>query len=281
MWVGSGNETRRKAGQGRVYISTRKPDCLLKMATAQLALELELKRSSDGSMMQKTLPFARFPESVADLKQRIEDEYSIPKSDQSLRLPGGHALLDAERIADLYMRSGDTVHVTFFSEADVKQLREANERSLRPTLEILRSNTSLKDAKSMQKNRDTLAVLTSSQSSLHDIGFKSLLPWNDARTEANRRFIIQTGMLDTVLEIYSILLPFSWNLRGHWLQNLEICCLTFLWNFSETEYARQLIVVRGGLNMMISSLMHQSNKEFLKLYTMHDIFDVATGCLSK
>ena len=38
---------------------------------------------------------------------------------------------------------------------------------------------------------------------------------------------------------------------------------------------------KGGFDMMLKSLMHYSAEEFLRKYTMHDIFDSATGCLSK
>ena len=247
----------------------------------QLGLELELECSSDGSLSRHALLFSSCPDTVADIKARIQGDLSIPKSCQSLFLGGEEPLRDSERVAALYIRTGDTVRVLYLDKADVDEISVALERSLRPSHQVLRSKSSLEDARKLQQRTESHALLASCQSSLHDLAYKRLLPWNCTRTEANRRFMLQEGILDLVLEIYSILLPLPWDWRGHPLQNLEICCLTFLWNFSETRYARQLVADRGGFDMMLKSLMHQSNDEFLEKYTMHDIFDVAVGCISK
>ena len=251
------------------------------MATG-LTLEIELKCLSDGSQTHRTLLFAPTPDTVADIKRRIENELSVPKSSQNLFLSDGQALLDSQRLASLYLRSGDTLRVEYFAKADVEQLRNDIDCSLRPTLEFLRTSSKRKIyGKFLQMRREYEALLSSCQSSLHDVALKRLRPWNHARTEANRRYLIQEGGLDVVLGIYAILVPIHWNSRDHSLQNLEISCLSFLWNFSETAYARQLIVGKGGFDMMLKSLMHYSEEEFLKEYSMHDIFDVATGCVSK
>ena len=250
------------------------------MAQRELRIELELKRSSDGSVTQKTLLFSPIPETVADIKQRIEQELSIPKSCQNLFLPAaGGALRDAENLAGLYLRSGDTVRVDYLDKADVEQIRSAVARSLRPLRDLLQANSSLKDARKVERNSE--ALLASCQSALHKLSYKSLLPWSASPTEANRRYMLQEGVLDLVIEIYAVVLPLPWDWRGHPLQNLEISCLMFLWNFSETKYARQLVADKGGFDMMLKSLMHQSDKEFLEKYVIHDIFDVAVGCLSK
>ena len=248
---------------------------------AELILELQLTCSSDGSITQQTFTLDHVPDSVKDLKQKIEDELSIPKSGQNLFLPDGQALVDSQPVASLYLRSGDTLNVTFLSKADVKELRNTINQSLRPLLSLLRKNSSIHDANLIQKRQDSKAFLVSCQSSLHELSFKSLFPWSDRRTEANRRYLLQEGALDIILEVYAILLPLPWDWRGNLLQDVEICCLSFLWNFSETAYARQLIVDKGGFEMMLKSFMHQSDDEFLKNYTMHDIFDAAVGCISK
>ena len=266
---------------------TDRPDAPIALAMAivggieQLSLDVELKCSSDGSQTRTTLLFSPPPETVADIKRRIEAELSIPRCVQSAGLPDGQILLDSQRVAGLYLRSGDTLEVTYFAEADVERLSKDINRVLRPTLELLSANSSLKNAKLLQKRRDSDALLATCQSSLHGIAYESLLPWSRARTEANRRYLIHEGAMDLLLQLYALLLPLPWDWRGHTLQNLEICCLSVLWNFSETAYARQLVVDKGGFEMMLKSLMHYSVDEFLKKYTMHDIFDAASGCLSK
>ena len=253
------------------------------MAGEELKIRLELKCLCDDSVTQQTLLFSPIPEAVVDIKERIETELCIPKSCQSLFLPGagGAALGDAEKVAGLYVRSGDTLRVEYLDEADVEEIRGAVQRSLRPARQLLRSNSSLNDARKIQKKRNSDALLSSCQSVLHELGYKSLLPWSSARTVANRQYMLQEGVVDLVLEIYAVLLPLPWDWRGHLLQNLEICCLAFLWNFSETRYARQLVADKGGFDMMLKSLMHQSEEEFLRKYAIHDIFDVAVGCVSK
>ena len=252
------------------------------MAT-QLELNLELKCSTDGSVTQKTVRFAPVPPTIAELKQRLENGFSVPKSCLTLCLPDGQALLDTEQIANLYLRDGDTLHVTYFAVADVHPLRRAIERAIRPVLELLRANSALENAKEMQKNPDSTTFLTLCQNAIFEIAHKGVYPWDDFRSEANRRYLLQEGLLDVILEMYAILLPLPWNERGHPLQNLEISCLTFLWNFSETNYVRQLVVDKGGFDMMLKSILHQTVDEVLakSSESVFDIFDVVTGCLSK
>ena len=245
------------------------------MAT-QLVLCLQLDCSSDGSQTQETLTLHSLPESVADLKQRIQDELSIPKSGQSLFLGNGQPLLDSEQISGLYLRSGDTLRLKFISRVDVEQICSIINRTLRPTLELLRTHSSLSDAKLMQGSS---ALLEKCSRSLDTLSFEILFPWINVQTEANRRFLLQEGALDIVLNIYTILLPLDLHCRGVLLQNLEMNCLSFLWNFSETAYAKQLIVEKGGFDMALKSLMHPSTKEIMdKMYTF---FDSAVGCISK
>ena len=119
---------------------------------------------------------------------------------------------------------------------------------------------------------DTRALLSKCLNSLEDLSFDLLFPWNDVHTEANRRFMLQEGVLDIVLDIYTIDL----HCRGDLLQHLEIYCLSFLWNISETGYARQLVVEKGGFEMALKSLMHPSNEEI-----MDSVFDSAFFFISK
>lgn len=118
-------------------------------------------------------------------------------------------------------------------------------------------------------------------SSLNEIASQSLKPWNKAETEGNRAFLMREGALDIVFEIYALLLQLPWEDRGKLLQNMESSCLFFLWNLSETLQIRQLVVRKGGFNMMLKSLMRYSEEEFLSKYTQDSIFHYATGCLSK
>ena len=68
---------------------------------------------------------------------------------------------------------------------------------------------------------DTRALLSKCLNSLEDLSFDLLFPWNDVHTEANRRFMLQEGVLDIVLDIYTIDL----HCRGDLLQHLEIYIL--------------------------------------------------------
>jgi len=83
------------------------------------------------------------------------------------------------------------------------------------------------------------------------------------------------------MKLYALLLQVPWVERHLLLQRLELSCLTLLWNFAETASARQLVVEKEGFPMMLQSLMHYSQEEFLEKYRMYDIFDTAVGCVSK
>ena len=243
-----------------------------------VSFNFELLCSADNSREFVSLLFCPPPKTVADIKRRIEMDLSIPRCFLNLSFADGIPLTDdSQRLANLYLRSGDNLQVTFYARADVARLREDICDVIRPTLERL----STAPLQTMWKDKHTESLLASCPKVLGNIAFEALLPWGSAKSEANRRYFIQEGGLDAILGIYAVLVKLPWEPRNWALQNVEICCLSLLWNFGETAYARQLVADKGGFAMMIQSVMHQAENEFLKKYNMHDIFDTATGCISK
>ena len=241
-----------------------------------LELVFHFKCTSDGSAETHRLSLSPIPRRIEDIKEHIQLSFSIPKCLQKLTL-NGHPLSDSQELTDLYIRSEDLLLVTYLATASVKPLTTFIHEYLRPLIVLIESSPKVVK----QPNAEVEGSIHLCEVGFHHTAYSFLLPWGSPEAEANRQFVIQEGGINHTLRLYSLLQKLPWSGRHQMLQRLEISCLSLLWNFAETAYARQMVVDKGGFEMIIKSLMYYSEEEFMKKYRMHDIFDGAIGCISK
>lgn len=241
-----------------------------------LELMVTFNCTSDGSSETRKLELSPFPRTVADIKEHIQSSCSIPKCMQKISL-NGHLLNNSQKVSDLYMRSEDPLTITYLAQASVKPMKKFIHVFLHPLLTILETTPKMLN----NPSTETAGLMHYCEVGFHHTAYSFLIPWDSPVTEANRQLLIQEGGLDFILQLCSRLQQMSWDSRHTHLKTLEVSCLQVLWNFAETAYSRQLVVEKGGFEMMVSSLLYWSDEDFLKKYQMHGIFDTAVGCVSK
>lgn len=223
------------------------------------------------------------PVTVLDVKSVIQSKFSIPKCLQKISLDSGNTyLLDSQLINELYIRSQDVLTITYLARAEVGAIKQFDLKCLCPLLiklgEFSMKNGSLHSYSSSNPNDQTVC------SGFLKIAHSYLLPWSkDATVEANRQFLVQEEIIDNTLRLYCLLRSSPYNGRDHFLQDLEISCLTLLWNFAETREARLLVAQRGGFNLMMESLVCRPETfcEKLGVEYKYDLFEHSVGCISK
>ena len=247
-------------------------------ASDSLELLVTLNCSSDGTSETKKLVLSPVPKLVTAVKTSIETEFNIPRCLQCVSL-NEQVLTDSQKIADLYIRNRDHLSVTYLAKANVASIRKFVRFFLHPLTVLLGTNPKLLN----KKDEEIKDLMDHSESCLRHMAFSDLLPWQSPATEANRQLLIQEGGVNHTIELLSLLNQPPWDFSRwhHLLLRLEISCLSLLWNFAETGYARRMVIDRGGWDVMVRSLLHYPRDQFLVKYRMHDIFDAAVGCLSK
>lgn len=218
------------------------------------------------------------PVTISDLKTIIQSKYSIPKCLQKISLDSGQTFLsNSELISDLYVRSSDIFTVTYLAKAEVSVIKDFGTKLLRPFLVQLTDFS--EKYLGLSSYRTNGVSEQAVRDGLHTIAYSHLLPWEQQPTvEANRQFLIQEEIIDNILQLYRLLSETPYHERNSFLQDLEISCLSLLWNFAETREARVLVAQRGGFELMMQSLVSHPGKTE---YSMYDLFDHSVGCVSK
>ena len=195
---------------------------------------------------------------VRDIKLRIETEHQIPTCVQTL-LYESQTLVDDTDLRSLHIRSGDTLHITYYSKGNPKevtviinwlsQLLTAM-RQKEPTVSTGLSQA-IDRCLSVERQGGYLPNLTNDYFS----------PWLDPTKYVNKLHFAHNGGLDTVTEIYGILLRQPWPNCLKRMKYLECHILQIFWSFIETFPLRRLFIKRGGLQMCMKSLLRKVIQE--------------------
>lgn len=246
-------------------------------ASGSLELLVTLNCTSDESSETKKLTISPVPKLVAAVKTSIETAFEIPRCLQRVSLDD-HVLTDSQDIGDLYIRNKDHLSVTYLAKANVTSIREFTRLFLHPLTVLLGTDPKLLN----RTDKEIEDLMDYSENGLCNMAFSDLLPWRSPVAEANRQFFIQEDGVRHTVQLLSLLNQPPWDFSRwrHMLLRLEISCLSLLWNFSETAYARRMVVDGGGWEVMVRSLLHYPKDQFLAKYRIHDIFDTAVGCIS-
>ena len=244
----------------------------------------------------RTLTVREFPESVAELKKAIQQEFHVPLYDQKLSF-GCSLMEDSEKLDFYRIKDGDQFTVEYTATAEVESVLHLL-LNLRDILNFLkgiqsqlRSNTISSD---LSKNiSDVLRVSELNRNIEH-------LFTRDDRM-ANAKFFLNNEGLHVTTELHSLLLKQTWNEICHIdLQQLETIVLCLLLMISAGIPSKQIheVVSSTSLNNVVRSFLRVSvppthfitlpNNPKLpatsrseKLQVLVDVIHTALGCLCK
>ena len=216
----------------------------LKLNLCLLRLAQNPEKSS--SLRELELPYDT--RVVLDVKRYIENEFSIPVCVQTLRLASA-VLRDDTPLSSLRLRSGDTLHVSYYAAAECEQLRYVIH-----WLERLVSSLREEGVPSRRNFSERRRSAVTGDNLLVHLG-RLFLPWGSPEKRANKLFFVQNGGLELMLQLFSLLLTQPWTEMPLQLKRIEYKLLSTLWNLCETYKIRHEVLRRGGLSMCLQSLL--------------------------
>lgn len=211
----------------------------------------------DNTVKENRFTLKGYPESVLELKESIQAEYSIPASCQRVYF---ESLLigDDERLDSYRIRDGDTLHVYYNSEGDVKDVLEiiSSMREMVPFLESIQPELS-KGA--LTTKLDTRISRSVKAMKVESLVSKYFWPSSTERANANCLFFVSNNGLKLMLELQAILLQQPWEKNCLEMHELEYTVLSTLWNLTATSSIRTLALVlrRPMLDAITQSLLRQ------------------------
>ena len=195
---------------------------------------------------------------LSALKERVEAKFSIPACVQTLTCEG-YGYGDRTTLEKAGLRAGDSVHVSYSSEGDCKEIDEVVRwfQEIRQILGMRHPAVS----SYLSYDLDELLRVGISEEWVEKLAFEYLFPWENSRKYANKLHFVSCGGLEAVMEIYAILHRCPWNRCPVKLKYLEYGILRILWNLSETFALRRQILRHDGLSLCIASLLRQKLEE--------------------
>ena len=223
-----------------------------------ISFRLELYCSQTSKSRQETISFPEDapPLSAVRIKEKIEEEFSIPICVQSMRYEG-HLLSDDTSLEMMKIRPGDAFHVTYLSEGDCKEIKRAVQWFIRIKDGLVAETPS--KMKPMSRELEDSIKFGFNEQLVDNLAFEHLFPWQDPRKYTNRLYVVQCGGLKAIMEIYASLHQNSWSNFLMFQKYLEDRILSVLWNLAETlELRRSIVSHNDGLSLCIKSLMRQT-----------------------
>lgn len=227
-----------------------------------ISFKVELSCTKSHQTLHRVIAFPEEapPSTVADIKEKVEEEFSIPICVQDLRYET-YGLSDGTLLETARIRSGDSFLITYSAEGDCQEIKRVVRwfalvrKYLIAEDPILRTNP-------MSYDFEDLITLGINEELIENLAFKYLFPWLDARKYANKLHFVQYGGLDVVMDVYAALHHHPWKECVLKLKYVEYGILRVLWNLSETFELRRLIMWHNdGLVLCIKSLLRQKLEE--------------------
>ncbi|XP_022799990.1 uncharacterized protein LOC111337879 [Stylophora pistillata] len=217
---------------------------------------------------------------IKDVKYMLQGRIQVPVCDQQLFYQERALTVDQMSLGRLYFREGDTLNLQFTAAADIQGMTEL--------LNVLKKCAREIEAKLENKlpdiNEDSEGVWRFYDRLLYALeGLASFFfPWKCLRSVAQRHFFVQEEGFDAFLKVFKLSrqlylteqqesdLNLNANLREattirnhlklHFNQGqlvLQLCCLSFLWNFGETPQDRKFLLSKDVFPLTVDALLLQ------------------------
>lgn len=234
-------------------------------------IELFCSEANTTQQKEMTFPEESPPTTVADIKARVEEDYSIPVCLQRLSYEShDHFLSDDTVLETERIRTGDTFHITYSSEGDCEEIKKVVSWFGLVRDFLVAEDPTLSNPPSYEFQ--DLLISGINEEFIENLAYKYLFPWLNARKFANKLHFVQCGGLDVVMDVYAALHHHPWNECVLKLKYVEYGILRILWNLSETFELRRLIMCHNnGLHLCIKSLLRQKLEEGKEIIDSTDL----------
>ena len=236
-------------------------------------LHLSLHCTSTGERSDHSLLLRCTSPTVRDVKEKIEEEFQIPKCLQELTLNGRCDFDDQSTLPSLYIPNKSIATVRYSSSAEVEVLGNLMKElaSLKETVSNLPPAGHL-EWKSIENCLRQLQMAS----------YTYLVPWTSSPSvDANRKFIMQESGITLVLDLLALMYPVSGGAPSTTTQvkmALAQCLLNFLCNFAETTESCSFVVEQGAAELFLRYLNLVSSDSGVRIPKM--LYAVVIGCIA-
>ena len=236
-------------------------------------LYLSLHCTSTGECSDHRLLLKSTSPTVRDVKEKIEEEFQIPKCLQELTMNGRGDFDDQSTLPSLYIPNRSLAAVRYSSSAQVDFFGS-----------LMKELASLKETVSNLQPAGELRwrSIENCQRQLHTAGYTYLVPWRlSPSVAANRKFIMQEGGITLVLDLLALMYPVSGGASSTTTavkMVLAESLLSFLWNFAESTESCTFVLEQGAAELFLRYLNLVSSDSGVRIPRM--LYAVVLGCIA-
>ena len=233
--------------------------------TLNVVLSCELTRDP-----VKQVCFKSPPTTPLEVKEKIEEEFSIPACVQTLQYQTV-TLRDTDVFQCTQFRHGDTFTVLFPARGDCSRVQEV----IVWLSTVFKHLQAIKDYDShhFEEDNDPLqfqatlcnmaeeSILSGMQEgTAQDLCLHLFYPWKEKRTYVNKLHFQHGGGLDVLMKVYGLLVEREWGdlgINAEFHLYLECLCSQAVANYTQTFPLRRQVIQLGGLEMCIKTLLRR------------------------
>ena len=223
-------------------------------------LNCEQTRSSET----KQIYFKSLPTTPLEIKQKIEEDFSIPSCIQTIHYQS-MILKDSDQLQHSHFRSGDTFTVDYPIEAEcemvlnvlkwLKKLFELS-KSIKTCILFLNGESD----PSVHSRIENLILEGERDGITEALAVSLFYPWEDKKKLVNKFYFQQEGGLDMLMTVYGVLVSKEWGdlgIDGHLHVYLERKCCQAVVNYVQTFPLSRQVVQLGGLEICTATLLRR------------------------
>lgn len=240
-----------------------------KMSEETTVLNVLLRCEVTKSSETKQIIFESPPNFSLDIKQKVEETFSIPACIQTLQYQS-LLLKDSDELRHTHFRSGDTFIVNYQTDGDCEKVYSVVNwlRGLLDLLLAIEENDSYED-NDRDHSLSTYHFCNMAEdcilAGMHDGMAQALClhlfyPWRDKRKYVNKLHFWHVGGLDVLMEVYSLLVDKVWGdigINSEIHLYMECLCCQAVANYTQTFPLRRQVVQLGGLEMCMKTLLRR------------------------
>lgn len=242
-----------------------------------IVLNCSGKRSAQG----RTLVVREgMPLRVQDMKNCIEQEYSIPACCQSLVFDSV-GMEGRMELAFYRVRDGDTIHVNYVSEGDVNDILGVVNHMTK-SYDFIESIQQDLHCHKVSDDLDTLINQGVYWEKVNDLPEVYFTPCSSDRAEANRNLFIQCGGLDMLQKLHTLLVQQPWSNMPLKMQYMEHSILRTYWNITAAFTVRLYVLqYPNALDSILKSFLRVKLNEKERLNVPRNIYAMRTASQSE
>ena len=215
---------------------------------SEVVLQCHLHCQSEGTTEVKPLSLPSLPPTVLELKEVIQQEFSVPTCIQKVAFQT-EVLSDDTQLASRRLRSGDSVDVTFLARGDCRLVEEVNA--------WMRNLVRAYEERELGKSTNEVdhLVYDGLQSGLDSTLGYDLFEWLIPRTMVNKAYFESSGGLALLPQLYQQILRSQWSDLPIYQRYLESVCTQAFANFGETAALRRKLIKMGILELCFKTML--------------------------